>query len=75
MAILRISDELIKKEPTLLDVLTSYFETFEEMTREHVDSRRFNVKKDGIPPDNTGIILNLRVNKDHQIEVFGYELI
>ena len=69
MATLKISDELIKVEPTLLCVLADYFDSIEEMTREYPCVKRYAVQKDGLPTDNTQVDCRMKRNDNGKIEV------
>lgn len=69
MATLKISEELLKVEPTLLGALTEYFESMEEMTREHPDVKRYAVYKEGLPTDNTQVDCRMKRNDNGKIEV------
>ena len=69
MATLKISDELLKVEPTLLGVLAEYFDSMEEMTREYPDVKRYAVQKDGLPNGNTQVDCRMKRNEKGKIEV------
>lgn len=62
MAILRVSDELIKEEPTTLILLMEYFDSMEELMPDRVGEKRYAVQKDGLPKDNTVVECILQRN-------------
>lgn len=64
MAILKITDELISSEYELLNVLSDYFDSMEEITREYPGIRRYWVQKEGIPNDNTTVICTMKRDGD-----------
>lgn len=69
MAILKISDELLKVAPTLLSVLGEYFDSMEEMTRETPDAKRYAVQKEGLPTDSTQVDCRMKHNDNGDIVV------
>ena len=69
MATLKITDELLKVEPTLLSVLAKYFDSMEEMTREIPDVKRYAVQKNGLPTDDTQVDCRMKRNDNGTIIV------
>ena len=69
MATLKISDELLKTVPMLLGVLEKYFDSMEEMKREHPGVKIYAVQKEGLPKDNTLIDCTMKSNENGKIEV------
>ncbi len=69
MAILKISKELIEFYPTLLDVVSEYFDSVVEMTPDCVNTRRFDVKKKDLPTDDTELNCQLECRKNGDIYI------
>ena len=71
MAILNVSDELIKQQPEILELLKAYFDSMYEMVREYPRSKRFLVQKEGIPKDGTVIDVIMKRSCDGFIEIIN----
>lgn len=63
MAQLRISDDLIKLNPDVLTILSEYFDSMEEMTRETANIKRYAVQKKGLPTDDTDVVCTISNDK------------
>ena len=69
MATLKIADELLQSEPTLLSVLEEYFDSIEEIATEYPKVKIYVVQKDGIPTDNTQVDCVMKYNMYGKLEV------
>ena len=75
MAKLIITLSLIESAPELFPLLNEYFDSIEEAEPESSCWRIYNVKKEGIPDDDTQIMLRFKRDSKGVAQIEGWEAI